>query len=446
MIVLDLSISVENGTLNRMYTGLTQLASTHDRFGLVLFSSRAYEALPPNTPASELRPFARFFHGALPTRPSGAYQGLGEPPPNGNAFASQQRSSLVAYPSNPWACCFSFGTEISDGLKLAQTLVVQHGAGQRAVWLMSDLADDPADRAVVSEVARSYAHDGIALHVIGLDPKPADKKFFANLLGARGTMIVGKPSTSVRLTTKHGFPVALAIVGGVLALLLTVNELLSTPLRWGARAMRFRLAYVLVPLAIVVGVVALVLASDVRSWRDLFQRDALAYSAAPTSTVRLQASTALPHGVSKSLLGVGKNAEWLTALRKFQLAYQDTLGLNSLGRSDYLLLNQGEAALRKVTQDPDPVRASQAYNLLAVLTFREALPGTGTDPNLLQQSLTELQDAVRLDPTDEQAKENLELGLRVLIAVNKIQQGQAPGTQATKKKQGGFGGPPGEGY
>jgi hypothetical protein len=210
--------------------------------------------------------------------------------------------------------------------------------------------------------------------------------------------------------------------------------------------MRFRLAYVLVPLAVVAGVLALLLAGDVRSWRDLFRHDALQYSAAPRRPVELAASTSLPRAFSKSLLGVGDDQKWLTALRKFQLAYQDTLGLNSLARSDYLLLNQGEAALRKVTQDPDPARASQAYNLLAVLTFREALPGTGTDPNLLQQALTDFQDAVRLDANDEQAKENLELGLRVLIAVNKIQQGQAPGRVATKKKQGGYGGPPGEGY
>jgi len=214
--------------------------------------------------------------------------------------------------------------------------------------------------------------------------------------------------------------------------------------------MKLRLAYVLVPLALVVGVLAILLAGDVRSWHGLFQRDALQYSTAPEQPVPLEASTALPRAVSKSLLDVHGDQQWLTALRKFQLAYRDTLGgsfgVNALGRSDYLLLNQGEAALRKVTQDPDPVRASQAYNLLAVLTFREALPGVGTDPNLLQQAVTDFQDAVRLDPNDEEAKENLELGLRTLIAVNTIQQGQSPGKQATKKKQGGYGGPPGEGY
>ena len=44
IIVLDLSASVENATLDRMYAGLRQLAATDDRFGLVVFSGRAYEA------------------------------------------------------------------------------------------------------------------------------------------------------------------------------------------------------------------------------------------------------------------------------------------------------------------------------------------------------------------------------------------------------------------
>jgi hypothetical protein len=197
---------------------------------------------------------------------------------------------------------------------------------------------------------------------------------------------------------------------------------------------------------LVIGVLALLFAADVRSWRDLLHRDAIEYAATPATKLRLHASTILPAGISQTTLGVATDRRWLTALRKFTVAYRDTVGLNSLGRSDYILLNSGEAALRPVTQDPDPSRASQAYNLLGVLTFREALPGTGTDPNLLQASVTDLQDAVRLDPSNAQAKENAELALRVLISVNRVQQGRSPGTTATKKRQGGYGGPPGEGY
>src|SRR5205823_5814693 len=96
-----------------------------------------------------------------------------------------------------------------------------------------DLADDPPDRRLVVRVARSYIQLGIAFHVIGLDARRADERFFERLLGPRGTLIEAKPSTQVRLTNKHGFPVGLAAAAVVLSLLLTANELWSTPLSWG---------------------------------------------------------------------------------------------------------------------------------------------------------------------------------------------------------------------
>src|SRR5439155_25822314 len=98
-------------------------------------------------------------------------------------------------------------------------------------------------------------------------------------------------------------------------------------------------------------------------------------------------------------------------------------------------------------RDPDPVRASQAYNLLAVLVFREAYPGNVVVRRLVQESLTDLQNAVRLDPTNEPAKQNLELTLRVLVAVDlEDRQARAAGTRRAKARKGGYQGPPGAGY
>ena len=197
----------------------------------------------------------------------------------------------------------------------------------------------------------------------------------------------------------------------------------------------------------VAGIVAVILAADVRSWHDATQGTAVRASAAPARAIRLQASTTLPSGVSEEILGIQHDRRWLEAVQRFTVAYRDTLGANELVRSDYVLLNRGEAALEKVTQDPDPARASRAFNLLAVLVFRAAVPGTGpSDITLIQRSVTDLQHAVQLDASDEQAKANLELALRALIAVNTIQQGQASGTTPTNKPQGAYGGPPGEGY
>jgi hypothetical protein len=242
MIVLDLSASVENTTLDRTYTGLSQFAATNGRFGLVVFSDRAYEALPPNTPARELKPIARFFNALLPTTPR---RNRGEGNGRGGDFNGRggqfnqgptQFSVAPGYARNPWACCFSFGTEISSGLVLARSIILASRA-KRSVWLISDLADDPADKTLVTQAAKSYTSDRIALHVIALAPVKADEQFFDRLLGARGTLIDAKPSSQVRLSSKHGFPTGLAAAAAMLALLLAANEIWSTPLRWGpARA------------------------------------------------------------------------------------------------------------------------------------------------------------------------------------------------------------------
>jgi hypothetical protein len=201
-------------------------------------------------------------------------------------------------------------------------------------------------------------------------------------------------------------------------------------------------------IALVAGLLAILLAHDVRAWPDVLERSDLRYAVAPTAELRTEASTTLPGNISASLLGVAGHRRWLKALRSFDIAYADlrSLGLESAGRSDYALFHRGEAALRQVTQDPDAARASQAYNLLGMLVFREAFASTDVDPTLLQQGLTDLPNAVRLDANDEAARENLELGLRVLKAVNSIQQGHAAGTKTTSRRQGGYGGPPGRGY
>jgi hypothetical protein len=189
------------------------------------------------------------------------------------------------------------------------------------------------------------------------------------------------------------------------------------------------------------------LAQDVRSWHHTLRTDAVRSDASPEGRTRLTARTVLPSGLSGSLLGVGRDRRWLAAVQKFTVAWDATRRASTLSPEHYRLLNGAEASLSKITQDPDPVRASQAYNLLSVLVFREAYPGTAVVRRLVQESLTDVQNAVRLDPSDEQAKENLELTLRVLVAVSLAQeQHRAAGTRRANAKQGGYEGPPGAGY
>ena len=102
MIVLDLSASISSDTFSRIGETLRKLVATGGRYGLVVFSSVAYEALPPGTPASALRPLIPYF--TLPARTA--------------------PGTAPALPTNPWTLSFSRGTRISAGLDLAHRILV----------------------------------------------------------------------------------------------------------------------------------------------------------------------------------------------------------------------------------------------------------------------------------------------------------------------------------
>lgn len=227
IIVVDLSASSDNGEFALMYANLKRLAGTKDRFGLVLFSDQAYEALPPGTPSTLLVQLASFFH---PTNPPPNNPAL--PTPSGGVIVNQ--TSAPTYPANPWASGFTLGTTISAGLSLAASILLGDPASERSVWLLSDLGDNPPDFPVVATVAKDYAHDGITLHVLGIDPTKANARFFAGLVGPSGVLVTPAAAVPPPTSSNEHFPLWLAIVTALLALLLAANEIWSSPLRWGS--------------------------------------------------------------------------------------------------------------------------------------------------------------------------------------------------------------------
>ena len=197
----------------------------------------------------------------------------------------------------------------------------------------------------------------------------------------------------------------------------------------------------------VIGVLALLVGHDVRAWRHTIRTAVVSYDVAPKRPLSLDAPTLLPSAFSARLLGVRRDRLWLEALQKFVVTRDRIANLDQLGPAAYRELRESEAALSKLTQDADVRRASDAYNLLGVLTFRSAYPGDSIDPGLVQDALTDLQTAVRVDGGDDVAKQNLELVLRALLASHAVAiQAQGTGNHATNFRKGGFGGPPGRGY
>ena len=121
--MLDVSASISTDTYSRIGGTLPRSRDSGGRFGLVVFSDQAYEALPPGTPAADLAPLVRYFTLPQQTQPG---------------FAP-------TFPPNPWRATFSAGTRISAGLELAHRIALEDKPRRPTVVLVSDLDDDPSD-------------------------------------------------------------------------------------------------------------------------------------------------------------------------------------------------------------------------------------------------------------------------------------------------------------
>jgi hypothetical protein len=203
----------------------------------------------------------------------------------------------------------------------------------------------------------------------------------------------------------------------------------------------------LAAIAFALALVAVLLAHDVRAWRDAFARDDLAFAAAPGRHLTWSASTILPGDPAAALLGPGDDRTLRRGVRLFVFSYRTGLGFDN-GFSARRLRGLAEAALAGAAQDPDPRHASQAYDLAGLLAFADASSASGNRSSAAStdRAVTDLQNAVHLDGTNEDAKVNLELLLRLLVA-----HGSRPGPTATSGphatgRHGAGSGTPGSGY
>lgn len=216
VVVLDVSSSVRPDTYFRIEQTLATVAASRSRLGLVLFSDVAYEALPPGTPAVELRPLLRFFA-----------------PPTGGGNGSDQLAR------SPWAQWFSGGTRISSGLFLAAHMLEQQHAKRSAVVLISDLEDDPTDLNRLTDAVLQLEQQSVPLEIVGLDPTAANADFFKRLLGTDAVFREARLPTDAeargKLRLTGAFAAGLAVCAVLTIVLLALNEWWAEPLRWRRR-------------------------------------------------------------------------------------------------------------------------------------------------------------------------------------------------------------------
>lgn len=212
IVVLDVSSSVRPTTYWRIEEALDSIASSKGRLGLVLFSDVAYEALPTGSPATDLKPFLRFF----------------APPGHGNG---------IYLANSPWQQWFSAGTRISDGLFLAEHMLEAEHAKRGAVLLISDLADDPEDQDALKSSVLLLEQKGVPLEIVALNPTIGHANYFKSLLGDQAIFQTATLPTGAQARGKievtNGFSGWLLAFAVLTVALLALNE-------WWAEPFRFR--------------------------------------------------------------------------------------------------------------------------------------------------------------------------------------------------------------
>jgi von Willebrand factor type A domain len=201
VIALDLSWSVSYANSKLIEQTLRDFADSGRRFGLVLFSDTAYEALPVGTRSDALRPFLRFFAGNGP---------------------------------NPWTATFSAGTRISAALDLAHSMLRQAHVEKGSVVLISDLDDSPNDEVDLARSLVTYQQDAIPIRMIAVNPVPQDAQFFSDALGSGGSVTTLRTARPIG-GGRRSFPTLLVALIALIALVVALNEHLLGRLVWGRR-------------------------------------------------------------------------------------------------------------------------------------------------------------------------------------------------------------------
>ncbi|HZS24963.1 MAG TPA: vWA domain-containing protein [Gaiellaceae bacterium] len=211
VLVLDLSASISSDTYSRIGGTLAALSRSGRRFGLVVFSDQAYEALPPGTPSADLAPFVRYFT---------------LPPQRSPGFAP-------AFPPNPWGVSgFSGGTRISAGMELAHRIAAS-GGRHATVVLVSDLDDNPNDLTRLATVMLAFRRDHVPVRIVGLNPEPNDVALFQRLTQPAPVVAEAPTLSQAPPQDRTPFPWLLVALALALAAVLAAGALWAPRLDWG---------------------------------------------------------------------------------------------------------------------------------------------------------------------------------------------------------------------
>jgi hypothetical protein len=188
-----------------------------------------------------------------------------------------------------------------------------------------------------------------------------------------------------------------------------------------------------------------VFAVDALRWRDHIESADLRYAAQRGDRSMWEPDAWLPVGLTRAALDVEDDIAYRRAVQSFRNLNpgRPPRSLADVGRRGQVELQLGRLA----DSDTDPTRRSLAANLRGVLAFEEARNDQGGQTAVfLRRSLSEFRDAIRLDASNEPAKYNLELVLRLLEATQDEQGAGGGGARGETPASGAGAASTGSGY
>ncbi len=155
------------------------------------------------------------------------------------------------------------------------------------------------------------------------------------------------------------------------------------------------------------------LARDVAASRSALAQGDVEYRVTPAKTGLWRTRTVVPFGLAVALLGTDDDVKLRRAVRAVQLARLDDPTVSVSDPQVALLRNDAQARLDDIVANAkDRRQRSRAAGLLGVVGLARLVSETQDRLALLGATVSTLQLAVALDPTNDEAKYNLEYALQ----------------------------------
>jgi hypothetical protein len=163
-----------------------------------------------------------------------------------------------------------------------------------------------------------------------------------------------------------------------------------------------------------IAVVLALLAVDARSWQTTVARDDIRFRALPAHANLWRPPTVLPGDPASFILGTKNALEYRHALQYFWFT---RAGNNPSAEENAPALRAAaqERMQNLISSSPTAKQRSDAANLLGVLVVTAPIPGgdRGAVAQVLNRAAQYFQLAISINPSNFDAKQNLELVLRV---------------------------------